>query len=75
MKSAKGMKNRHNKEVDATPKEEEAIQRILEKANTKQVGGEHYKDKHIQPWDAIHEWGSSAVTWSSTLRGIVRRMA
>ena len=57
MKSAKGMKNRHNKEVDATPKEEEAIQRILEKANTKQVGGEHYKDKHIQPWDAIHEWG------------------
>ena len=26
-------------------------------ANEVQVGGEHYKDKHIQPWDAIHAWG------------------
>jgi len=26
-------------------------------ANEVQVGGEHYKSKDIQPWDAIHEWG------------------
>jgi hypothetical protein len=26
-------------------------------ANALQVGGEHYKSKDIQPWDAIHAWG------------------
>lgn len=26
-------------------------------ANAVQVGGAHYKNKVIQPWDAIHEWG------------------
>ena len=26
-------------------------------ANEVQVGGTHYKDWDIQPWDAIHEWG------------------
>ena len=26
-------------------------------ANEVQVGGEHYKSKDIQPWDAIHAWG------------------
>lgn len=25
--------------------------------NDTQVGGTHYKDKDIQPWDAIHAWG------------------
>ena len=25
--------------------------------NTKQVGGDHYKDNKIQVWDAIHDWG------------------
>ena len=35
-----------------------AIQIILDKpANAVQVGGEHYKTKGIQPWDAIHAWG------------------
>jgi len=46
------------KELGATPEEEEAIQTILDKhANEVQVGGEHYKSKDIQPWDAIHAWG------------------
>ena len=25
--------------------------------NTLQVGGDHYKQQDIQPWDAIHAWG------------------
>jgi len=25
--------------------------------NTKQVGGDHYRDNTIQVWDAIHDWG------------------
>jgi hypothetical protein len=25
--------------------------------NDIQVGGTHYKEKDIQPWDAIHAWG------------------
>ena len=25
--------------------------------NTMQVGGDHYKQQDIQPWDAIHAWG------------------
>ena len=46
------------RELSATPEEEEAIQTILYKhANAVQVGGEHYKSKDIQPWDAIHAWG------------------
>ena len=38
--------------VDAvsTPEEEEAFNAI---ANSQQVGGSHYKDKAIQPWDYI----------------------
>ena len=34
----------------ATPEEEEAFNAI---ANSLQVGGSHYKDKTIQPWDYI----------------------
>lgn len=34
----------------ATPEEEEALNAI---ANSQQVGGSHYKDKAIQPWDYI----------------------
>jgi hypothetical protein len=30
---------------------------LLERANEVQVGGQHYKSKGIQPWDAIHAWG------------------
>lgn len=26
-------------------------------ANAVQIGGGHYKNKPIQPWDAIHAWG------------------
>ena len=26
-------------------------------ANAVQVGGDHYKQQDIQPWDAIHAWG------------------
>jgi hypothetical protein len=38
--------------IDAvsTPEEEEAFNAI---ANSQQVGGSHYKDKAIQPWDYI----------------------
>ncbi len=25
-------------------------------ANDRQVGGTHYKDKAIQPWDAMEQW-------------------
>jgi len=37
-------------DLTATPEEEEAFKAI---ANTQQVGGSHYKDKAIQPWDYI----------------------
>jgi len=50
-----------SKEVDAAAFRDAAraaIQIILDKpANAVQVGGEHYKTKGIQPWDAIHAWG------------------
>jgi len=36
--------------MEATPEEEEAFNAI---ANAQQVGGTHYKDKVIQPWDYI----------------------
>jgi len=39
---------------EVTVQEEEAMQEV---ANKVQVGGEHYKNKDIQPWDAIHAWG------------------
>lgn len=28
----------------------------MSEANKKQVGGEHYKQFTIQPWDAIEDW-------------------
>ena len=31
--------------------------RLVVAPNTKQVGGDHYKDNEIQVWDAIHDWG------------------
>jgi hypothetical protein len=31
--------------------------RLVVAPNTKQVGGDHYKDNKIQVWDAIHDWG------------------
>jgi len=37
-------------DLTATPEEEEAFNAI---ANSQQVGGSHYKDKAIQPWDYI----------------------
>jgi hypothetical protein len=37
-------------EMVSTPEEEEAFAMI---ANSQQVGGNHYKDKSIQPWDYI----------------------
>ena len=37
-------------DVVSTPEEEEAFNAI---ANAQQVGGTHYKDKAIQPWDYI----------------------
>jgi len=37
-------------DLTATPEEEEAFNAI---ANAQQVGGSHYKDKAIQPWDYI----------------------
>ena len=39
--------------IDAvsTPEEEEAFKQL--EANSLQVGGSHYKDKAIQPWDYI----------------------
>ena len=38
------------KDMETTPEEEEAFNDI---ANAQQVGGTHYKDKAIQPWDYI----------------------
>lgn len=29
---------------------------MLKKANDIQVGGDHYKSKKIQPWDAMEAW-------------------
>ena len=48
-----------SKEVEAGMKiKKEILEEILlERANEVQVGGEHYKSKDIQPWDAIHAWG------------------
>ena len=37
-------------EIVSTPEEEEVFAMI---ANSQQVGGDHYRDKAIQPWDYI----------------------
>ena len=34
----------------------------------KQIGGSHYKDKHIQPWDAMESW-LTPEQFSGFLRG------
>jgi len=39
--------------IAVTPEEDEAMSKI---ANATQVGGTHYKDKKLQPWDAIAAW-------------------
>jgi len=46
----------------ATPTTNEPVivdtpKRLMVAPNTKQVGGDHYKDNKIQVWDAIHDWG------------------
>jgi hypothetical protein len=48
-----------SKEIEAGMKIKKEIldEILLERANEVQVGGEHYKTKGIQPWDAIHAWG------------------
>jgi hypothetical protein len=48
-----------SKEIEAGMKiKKEILEEILlERANEVQVGGQHYKSKDIQPWDAIHAWG------------------
>lgn len=35
-----------------------------------QVGGDHYKDKDVQPWDAMQSW-MSAEQFEGYLRGNV----
>jgi predicted O-linked N-acetylglucosamine transferase (SPINDLY family) len=37
-------------------------------ANARQVGGDHYKSKAIQPWDAMAEW-MSPEEFAGFLRG------
>jgi hypothetical protein len=37
-------------------------------ANSKQVGGTHYKDKAVQPWDAMEAW-LSPIEFQGFLRG------
>ena len=44
------MKKNLKQKTKAAPKQET-------KANQVQVGGYHYRNKTIQPWDAIHAWG------------------
>ena len=39
--------------IAVTPEEDEAMDKI---ANNIQIGGDHYKDKVVQPWDAIIMW-------------------
>lgn len=39
--------------IAVTPQEDEAMNEI---ANRHQVGGTHYKDKLVQPWDAVIMW-------------------
>lgn len=29
----------------------------MDNANNKQIGGNHYKDTDIEPWDAVMSWG------------------
>ncbi len=44
-------------EPKAAPKQEpKAAPKQEPKANQVQVGGYHYRNKTIQPWDAIHAW-------------------
>lgn len=33
------------------------VKKAKQAANAVQVGGSHYKDKDIQPWDVINAWG------------------
>lgn len=36
----------------------------------KQIGGSHYKDKSIQPWDVMEDW-MTAIEFAGFLRGNV----
>jgi hypothetical protein len=36
--------------------EEEQHKMDMQKANDKQVGGNHYKDMGVEPWDVIDTW-------------------
>lgn len=39
--------------VESTSRLQQVQERLLSKSNSSQIGGSHYKDKAIQPWDYI----------------------
>jgi len=45
-------------------------------ANDMQVGGEHYRDKTIQPWDAMQAWMTpeqfKGFLWGNVIKYIAR---
>ena len=43
---------------DWTPQEEDYWRDLVakQKANDKQIGGDHYKDMGVEPWDVVDTW-------------------
>ena len=45
-----------NHDMEAREERRLSIEHEIKTANAKQVGGTHYKDMGIQPWDVIGTW-------------------
>ena len=46
-----------------------------EMARNYQLGGSHYTDKKIQPWDAMEEWMSEEQFKGFILGNVIKSMA
>jgi hypothetical protein len=56
----RGRRNKEKQEVKRVARED--VKPVVQQVTTVtpndiQVGGSHYKEQDIQPWDAIHAWG------------------
>ena len=44
-------------------------------ANDNQVGGTHYKDKSVQPWDAMESWMSQEQFYGFLRGNVIKYIA
>jgi len=59
MSNPKTLADVYNQKHDMEAREERrlSIEHEVKTANAKQVGGTHYKDMGVQPWDVVDTWG------------------